>query len=65
MKKVKLCCLFLLIFSSVFAQTTADSLLNFIKANPTRSSLYLKQNDTMLAHLNENSMMPLASTVKI
>ena len=65
MKKVKLFCLFLLILSSVTAQTSADSLLNFIKANPTRSSLYLKQNDTMLAHLNENSMMPLASTVKI
>ena len=65
MKKVKLCSLFLLIFSSVFAQTTADSLLNFIKTNPERSSLYLKQNDTMLAHLNENNIMPLGSTVKI
>ncbi len=47
------------------AQSTADSLLNFLKANPTRSSLYLMRNDTILARLNENKMMPLASTVKI
>ena len=65
MKKVTLFSLCLLILSSVNAQTSADSLLNFIKANPTRSSLYLVQNDTMLAHLNENILMPLASTVKI
>ena len=52
-------------FSYVFAQTPADSLLNFIKANPTRSAISLAQNDTMLAHFNENNMMPLASTVKI
>ena len=64
-KKLKLIPFLLVIFSSAVAQTTADSLLNFIKANPKRSSLYLAQNDTMLAHLNENAMMPLASTVKI
>ena len=64
-KKLKLIAFLLVTFSSLFAQTTADSLLNFIKANPKRSSLYLAQNDTMLAHLNENAMMPLASTVKI
>ena len=65
MKKLNFFGLFFLIISSAFAQSTADSLLNFLKANPTRSSLYLAQNDTMLAHYNENVMMPLASTVKI
>ncbi|MFN0081119.1 MAG: serine hydrolase, partial [Ferruginibacter sp.] len=47
------------------AQSTADSLLSFIKTNPNRSSLYLMQNDTIVARLNENKMMPLASTVKM
>ena len=47
------------------AQTAADSLLNFIAKNKARSSLYLVQNDTVLAHINENTLMPLASTVKI
>ena len=64
-KRLKIISVFLVIFSSAVAQTSADSLLNFIKANPKRSSLYLVQNDTMLAHLNENVIMPLASTVKI
>ncbi|MEO5942263.1 MAG: serine hydrolase [Ferruginibacter sp.] len=47
------------------AQSNADSLLNFIAKNKDRSSIYLVQNDTVLAHLNENVLMPLASTVKI
>lgn len=47
------------------AQSAADSLLNFIAANKTRSALYLVQNDTVLAKLNPNTPMPLASTVKI
>lgn len=64
-KKLKLVSFLLVIFSSAFSQTPADSLLSFIKANPERSSLYLTQNDSMVAHLNENTMMPLASTVKI
>ncbi len=45
--------------------TRADSLLNFIRLNKSRSSLYLKKNDSVMAHLNENKMMPLASTAKI
>jgi D-alanyl-D-alanine carboxypeptidase len=44
---------------------TADSLLNFIASNKTRASVFLQQNDTTLASLNENTLMPLASTVKI
>lgn len=47
------------------AQSGADSMLNFIKANKNKAALYLVQNDTVLAKLNENKLMPLASTVKI
>lgn len=50
---------------STTAQKQADSLLHFIKENKKRASLYLVQNDTVLAKLNEDKMMPLASTVKI
>lgn len=55
----------LLAFTTAKAQSTADSLLNFIKQNKVRASVYLTQNDSVVAHLNENRMMPLASTVKI
>jgi D-alanyl-D-alanine carboxypeptidase len=41
----------------------ADSFFYFIKANPLRSSVYITQNDTAIARLNENKLMPLASTV--
>jgi D-alanyl-D-alanine carboxypeptidase len=47
------------------AQKSADSLLNFIKTHKSQASLYLMQNDTLIAHLNEDKMMPLASTLKI
>lgn len=55
------------LFSSmnVYSQDGADSLLNFIQQNKSRSSLYLIKNDTVRAALNENTLMPLASTVKI
>ena len=43
----------------------ADSFFNFINANKARASVYITRNDTVLAHLNENKLMPLASTVKI
>jgi D-alanyl-D-alanine carboxypeptidase len=43
----------------------ADSFLYFIKANPLRSSVYITRNDTVTARLNENKLMPLASTVTI
>jgi D-alanyl-D-alanine carboxypeptidase len=66
MKKNCLFLLFIISFTfSVSAQKPADSLLNFIKENKSRASLYLMQNDTVLAKLNEDKMMPLASTVKI
>jgi D-alanyl-D-alanine carboxypeptidase len=41
----------------------ADSFYYFIKANPLRASVYITQNDTAIARLNENKLMPLASTV--
>jgi len=43
----------------------ADSFLNFIKSNKARSSVYITKNDTVVAFLNENMFMPLASTFKI
>lgn len=43
----------------------ADSFLLFIKANKNKAALYIARNDTALAALNENKLMPLASTVKI
>ena len=46
-------------------QAKADSLLNFIAANKSRSAFYLTKNDTLVAKQNENKLMPLASTVKI
>jgi D-alanyl-D-alanine carboxypeptidase len=57
----------IILLSSTIAQAQqyADSVLNFIAANKTRAALYLVRNDTVLAKLNENKLMPLASTVKI
>jgi D-alanyl-D-alanine carboxypeptidase len=43
----------------------ADSFLNFINGNKSRVSVYVTVNDTPVIHLNENKLMPLASTVKI
>lgn len=43
----------------------ADSFLNFIQANKNRSSIFITRNDTTIAQLNADKIMPLASTVKI
>lgn len=56
--------LFLFNYKS-FAQQNADSLLQFIQSNPQKSALFLQKNDTLVASLNENKLMPLASTMKI
>ena len=65
MKKI----IFLFVFASSsylgVAQGTADSLLEFLRSNKQRAALYLVQNDTVQAQVNQNKMMPLASTVKI
>ncbi len=43
----------------------ADSMFNFIYANKNRASVYITRNDSVISNLNENKLMPLASTVKI
>ncbi|MBA2249725.1 MAG: serine hydrolase [Chitinophagaceae bacterium] len=67
MQKIKklLLFFFLLASTNLFAQSAADSMLNFIRQNKTRTSLYLQKNGNAIAALNENTLMPLASTVKI
>jgi len=64
---VKGCLLFVLQlqFVTVLSQSKADSMLQFIIANKDRASLYVTKNDTLQAKLNENKLMPLASTVKL
>ena len=51
--------------SAQLQPAVADSFLNFIKANKERASVYITKNDTVIAFLNENKLMPLASTFKI
>ena len=51
--------------SAQLQPAVADSFLNFIKTNKERSSIYVTKNDTIIAFLNENKLMPLASTFKI
>ena len=43
----------------------ADSFLLFVQANKAKASLYITNNDTVIAKLNQDKVMPLASTVKI
>ncbi len=43
----------------------ADSFFNFINANRGRASVYMTRNDTVVAHLNDNKLMPLASSFEI
>ncbi len=43
----------------------ADSFLNFIKTNKDRASIYITKNDTVIAFLNENKVMPLANSFNI
>ena len=62
------CLLGFLLCNSAVAQLQpdkADSFFNFINANRPRASVYFTVNDTVISHLNENKLMPLASTVKI
>jgi len=68
-KQTGLVFLFIFLFSN-FSQAQlqpalADSFLNFIRYNPTRASVYISRNDTIIAHLNENKLMPLASTFEL
>jgi len=56
---------FFILIQNSQAQTGADSLFNFISQNRAKSAVYLVQNDSVLAMLNPNKRMPLASTVKL
>ena len=66
-------CLFILLAALLFGYPSkaqfdpakADSFFYFIKANPLRSSVYITRNDTVIVRLNENKLMPLATTVTI
>ncbi|CAM1372689.1 serine hydrolase [Tenacibaculum xiamenense] len=42
-----------------------NTVLNFIKENPEKTSIKLIRNDTLIIEKNPNKMMPLASAVKI
>ena len=68
-KKIPILLLLLLPFcNGVTAQlqpAKADSFFNFINGNKNRASVYITFNDTVITHLNENKLMPLASTFKI
>jgi D-alanyl-D-alanine carboxypeptidase len=54
-----------LLSGSLYSQSAADSLLNFILKNKDRSSLYMLKNDYEFAKLNEDKLMPLAGTANI
>ena len=46
-------------------RSNQDSLLNFIAKNRQKCSVYLMRSDSLLVHLNENKMMPLANTMNM
>lgn len=48
-----------------YSQDLSENIAHFIKDNPGKSSIYLVRNDTVLADINSDRIMPLASTVKI
>ncbi|MBO0948525.1 serine hydrolase [Fibrella forsythiae] len=60
--------LYLLLLSATYlaeAQPTSpDVVVDFIRANPTRSALYVIRNDTVQIQLRPDQTMPLASAVK-
>jgi len=43
----------------------ADSFFNFINTNKIRSSVYISKDDSTIARLNEEKLMPLGNTVNI
>ncbi len=52
-------------FGIYYVLPDENKILNFIKNNPDKSSMLLVRNDTVVASLNIEKVMPLASTVKI
>ncbi len=66
MKKLLLIFILISILSNkTNAQNNAENLLNFIKQNKSKAAFTLIENDSVLAKLNDNKWMPLASTVNI
>ncbi|MBL0144386.1 MAG: serine hydrolase [Chitinophagaceae bacterium] len=70
MKNIRFIAFVLAIFCSKFsvAPIKTDScrfFLKFINTNKNKVALFITQNDTVVARLNEDKIMPLASTVKI
>jgi len=55
----------IILLALVYLKNDPHYITRFIKENPGRTSLYLTRNDQMIIAHNENSLMPLASTVKI
>lgn len=49
----------------LYKKTQPEAMARFIKENPHRASVCMVQNDTVFAAQNIDSVMPLASTVKI
>lgn len=64
-KKLFVLAPFLIIGHLSIAQSPADSMFHFIQNHKQNTSLYLIKNDSVIAALNGNEMMPLASTMKI
>lgn len=46
-------------------QSESNTIIGFIKNNPDKSAILAIRNDSVIASLNINSLMPLASTLKI
>ncbi len=49
----------------LYFQPKASKILNYIQQHPDKAAILLVRNDSVLAHLNTNKLMPLASTMKI
>ena len=52
-------------FGYRWLKNNENAVLDFIKKNPERSSIYWMRNDTIMADLRGDKKFPLASTVKI
>ena len=57
--------IFLGAISIAYFIPSENTVLNFIKDNPKKTAIKLVRNDSLIAEMNPNKMMPLASTVKI
>lgn len=65
MKKIFLFIITGCLGTALHAQSGADSLLNFIVKNKSRTALYMLKNDYEFTKLNENTLMPLAGAANI